>query len=97
MPSTSHRIRTRRSIDLAVMGARIAEVGPGSSHALLTAVADRARTAGLRSAAVDLLADRGAPDVVRARAFAVVGRRLAAIGRSDRVADAGDANPDVAA
>jgi hypothetical protein len=64
--------------DLAAMGARIAEVGPAGSPALLAEVALRARVHGMSSPALGVLTDPAAPDVARIRAFAVVSTHLAA-------------------
>jgi hypothetical protein len=76
-PLGPYRPSTSGSLDLAAMGARIAEAGPAASPALLAEVARRARVHGMTSPAIGVLTDTTAPDVARTRAFAVVTAGLA--------------------
>jgi hypothetical protein len=58
------------------LASRIAQDGADAHAVELAGIARRARAEGRALAAVSVLTDPGAPEVVRARAFAVVARAL---------------------
>jgi hypothetical protein len=65
-------------IDLAALGRQIAERGPASCERRLAELACTARLLGFNAVAVDVMVDRDASVVTRARAFAVVASALGA-------------------
>ena len=62
------------AVDLGELGERVAADGASAHHRLLVQVSRAARH--LAPAAASVLADRTAPDVLRARALAVASREL---------------------
>jgi hypothetical protein len=62
---------------LAGLAADIDRFGLGAVEAEVTALAERAKDAGIDTIAVTVLADRDEPRVVRERAFGLVAMQLA--------------------
>ncbi len=73
---TTTRDRATVAGDLDRLGAAVADHGAHTLDHDLDAVVARARLMGLRAPSVEVLGDRHAPDVVRARALAHVTRHL---------------------
>jgi hypothetical protein len=73
-------VTTTYEQQLARLGEAIAAAGVGRFESELAGLASRARRHVVSPAAVEVLLDRSAPDVVRERAFAVVARGLVAAG-----------------
>src|SRR5690606_8408078 len=77
-----------RGMDRAALDAmawRIAEEGIAAHEPSLAALVAAARTAGIAHTALDVLADTGAPEVARQRAFGLVASALTATSEADRV------------
>lgn len=70
--------------ELIQLGVELAEGGFDGRELTIRRMARDARSAGVGSAAVDVLADTTAPDIARLRAFAVVS---AALGRAETAPD----------
>ncbi len=70
------RMDLELDLDLDVLATALADDGPATHEAAIAIVVARARRVGIALPALDVLADRTRPDVMRQRAFAAVHRAL---------------------